>query len=191
MESCLYLLDSDSDGLSFCQLLSLPVASFPCPVLFGRFFVSLSIHYDGSTQAFVLGRRHVVNGCVLTTTTPTALSAGCKDLVRLIEAPEVSVSAACSALCDETDRCEWIERVWWSRLRRVFQGALKLTDGTFRLSHPDRFDTFTRVVVDDVDPISGASISSHDRCGSMGGSKESELHVQITKEGVFLAVAAV
>jgi hypothetical protein len=43
-----------------------------------------------------------------TQTIAAALSAACQDLARLVEAPEVSVSVARSALCDETDRCEVI-----------------------------------------------------------------------------------
>jgi hypothetical protein len=142
--------------------------------------VSLSVQYDGSTRALVLfGHRHCLNalvGCVMMMTIVAALSAGCKDLIRLIEAPEVSVSVACSALCNETDRCERIGRDWWSQLRHVFQGALKLMNATLGLWLPDRFDKLALVVIDDVDPVSGASILSHDECGN-GRSKESELYV--------------
>jgi hypothetical protein len=176
-------------GYLFGSFSSPTVASFPRLVLLGGFFVSLSVQYDRSARALVLDfrHRHVLDtliACVMIMTIAAALSAGCKDVVRLVEAPEVSVSVPRSALCDETDRCERVTRGWWSQLRHVLQGAFQLNDECLGLWHPDGFDKLALVVIEDIDPVSGASILSHDGCG-YGRSKESELHVtgqDITKK---------
>ena len=134
--------------------------------------MSLSVPYDGPTRAFVLefGSCHVLDALMRCTTIAAALSAGCKDLVRLIEAPEISVPAAHFALCDETDRSEWIGR--GSRLRQAVQGAVELSGACLGLWNPHEPHEFTRVIIDNTKPISWALVLWHnDGCGYVGGAR--------------------